>query len=103
VTIADFGKGKVIYVGTLLEPRFYVDLARQACEWANLESGPEMPDGVDAATRQKGLTSFLFLLNFNDSEKTIKLAGKHRDLLSGTTFEGSVTVPPLDLSILVKS
>ena len=101
VTIADYGKGKVIYVGTLLEPRFYVDLARRACEWAKVEVGVEMPEGMDFALRQKDRGSFRFMLNFSVSPKTIKLSGQHRDLISAMTFTGEVTVPPLELRVLV--
>jgi beta-galactosidase len=101
VTIADYGKGKVIYVGTLLEPRFYVDLARHACEWAKVDVGGEIPEGVDFALRQNDRGSYRFLLNFSDSVKTVKLSGQHRDLISAMTFTDQVSVPPLELRVLV--
>jgi beta-galactosidase len=103
VTIANYGKGKVIYVGTLLEPRFYIDLARRACEWAKVDVGPEIPDGMDYALRQKGQRSLRFLLNFSDSPKTVRLPGEYRDLLSGKVFADNVTVPRLDLYVLVQN
>jgi beta-galactosidase len=101
VTIASYGKGKVIYVGTLLEPKFYGDLARHACAWANLDPGPEIPEGMDFALRQKNEKPFRFLLNFSDSAQTVAVSGSHRDLLSEMTFVDHVTVPPLELRILV--
>jgi beta-galactosidase len=103
VTVANYGKGKVIYVGTLLEPRFYIDLARRACEWAKLDQGPEIPDGVDDAVRQKDQRSFHFVLNFGESPKTVKLPGEYRELLSGKVFADQVTVPRLDLWVLVEN
>jgi beta-galactosidase GanA len=103
VTIADYGKGKVIYVGTLLEPRFYIELARRACEWAKVDLGPEIPEGMDYALRQKNQRSFRFLLNFSDSPRTVRLPGEYRDLLSGKAFSGQVTVPRLDLCVLVQN
>jgi beta-galactosidase len=101
VTIANYGKGKVIYVGTLLEPGFYVELARHACGWGKIDLGPEIPPGMDYALRQNDKGSFRFLLNFSDSPKIVKLAGQHRDLISATLFQDEVTVPPLDLRVLV--
>lgn len=101
VTIANYGKGKVIYVGTLLEPGFYVDLARRACGWGKVDLGPELPQGMDYALRQNDKGSFRFLLNFSDTPKIVKLAGQHRDLISATLFQDEVTVPPLDLRVLV--
>ena len=103
VTVADYGKGKVIYVGTLLESRFYVDLARHACEWGRVDVGPEIPEGIDFALRQRDQRTFRFLLNYSDSTKTIKLAGQHRDLISTRSFTDQVTVPPLDLCVLVRN
>jgi beta-galactosidase len=103
VTIADYGKGKVIYVGTMLEPRFYIDLARRACEWAKVDLGPEIPEGTDFALRQENQRSFRFLLNFGECPKTVRLPGEYRDLLSGKVFTGQVTVPRLDLCVLVQN
>ena len=102
VTAADYGKGKVIYVGTMLESRFYMDLLRRACGWAGIDCGPAMPDGVDVTIRSKDRKSFRFVLNFNDSEKSVPLAGTHRDLLTGKTFVESVSIPAFDLRILVR-
>lgn len=100
VTVTDYGKGKVIYVGTLLEPRFYTDLARRACEWGKVDLGPEIPEGMDFALRRKGQRSFRFFLNFSDDPKVLNIPGQHRDLISGSTFVNHVTVPPLDLCLL---
>jgi beta-galactosidase len=101
VTVADFGKGKVIYVGTLLEPRFYVDLARHACAWGKVDLGPEIPPGMDFALRRKGERTFRFLLNFSETAKSVRLAEQRRDLISGKSFTDHVTVPPLELCVLV--
>ena len=103
MTLAEYGKGKVIYVGALLEPHFYVDLARRACEWAKVELGPEIPEGMDYAVRQKDGRSFHFLQNFTDSPKSLRLPGEYRDLLTGKVFTGQVTVPGLDLCVLVEN
>jgi beta-galactosidase len=101
VTLARSGQGKVVYVGTLVEPRFYADLAKHVCEWGQVEIGPELPEGVDFALRENDRGPFRFLLNFSNSAKTVALAGYHRDLISTATFTDQVTVPPLDLRVLV--
>jgi beta-galactosidase len=102
VTVSDYGRGKVIYVGTLLEPRFYSELARRACEWAKVGLGPEIPPGVDFAVRQGKQHTFSFVLNFSPSPKFITLPGKYRDLLSGKMFDRQVEVPSLELRVLVE-
>jgi len=102
VTVSDYGRGKVIYVGTLLEPRFYSELARRACEWAKVGLGPEIPPGVDFAVRQGKQHTYSFVLNFSASPKSVTIPGKYRDLLSDKTFNGQIIVPSLDLCVLVE-
>jgi beta-galactosidase len=102
VTVSDYGKGKVVYVGTLLEPRFYTDLARHACQWAKVELGPEIPPGVDFTTRQGTEHTYTFVMNFTGGPKSVTLPGNYRDLLTGKTFTGQVTVPSRDLCVLVQ-
>jgi beta-galactosidase GanA len=72
-------------------------------EWPKLDQGPEIPDGVDDAVRQKDQRSFHFVLNFGESPKTVKLPGEYRELLSGKVFADQVTVPRLDLWVLVEN
>ncbi len=103
VTLAEYGKGRVIYVGTLLEPRFYFDFARRLCDWANVPCGPQIPEGMDYGLRKDDRQSYHFLLNFSDNAKSVTMPGKFRDILSNKVFDESVTVPPVDLSILVRS
>jgi beta-galactosidase GanA len=64
--------------------------------------GPEIPLGVDFSVRQGKQHAFSFVLNFSSSPKFVILPGKYRDLLSGKTFNGQVTVPSLDVCVLVE-
>jgi beta-galactosidase len=100
VTLAAYGKGKVLYVGTLLEPSFYLDMARQACGWARLDPGPRLPEGVDFSLRERDGTPLRFLLNFNSSVRTIAFPGTFQDILSGKVFNKQITMPALDPVIL---
>jgi beta-galactosidase len=102
VTLSEVGAGKVLYIGPLLEPRFYHDMARRVCRWANLETGPEIPEGVDYAIRQLGDKEVRFLLNFGTAASVVQLPGSHRDLLTNESSSGSVSVPSLDLRVLVR-
>jgi beta-galactosidase len=102
VTIANYGKGKVIYVGTLLEPRFYLDLARRCCSWAAVSEGPGIPEGVDYAVRRGTMGDVHFVLNFTTSSQEIAMHGTYRDLAKGSRFHDKFTVDPLDLLILVQ-
>ncbi|MBI1983509.1 MAG: beta-galactosidase [Acidobacteria bacterium] len=98
-TIAKVGKGKVVYVGSLLEPRFYYDLAKRACEWAGVPT-IQIPEGVDFAVRQDGDRKFLFLLNFSPTVQSLNLPGRYQDVLSNGIFDGTINLRRLDLVIL---
>jgi len=78
-----------------------VDLARHACAWGKVDLGPEIPPGMDFALRRKGERTFRFLLNFSETAKSVRLAEQRRDLISGKSFTDHVTVPPLELCVLV--
>ena len=54
VTQAEFGAGRVIYVGSMFEPRFYLDLAQRACSWAKLDHSPVLPEGMDFSQAPEG-------------------------------------------------
>lgn len=100
VTVAEHGKGKAVYVGALLEPAFYFELAKRVSRWAGLDSGIEIPEGMDCAVRTRGGKHLRFLLNFSAAPQAAKIPGAFQDLLTGDRFAGLVRVPALDLRIL---
>ena len=100
MTVADFGKGKVIYVGAILEKRFYVDLAQRVSQLGKISFGPKLPAAVDFALRSKGERKFRFFLNFSDRPQMIALPGKHRDLMSTKSFLDRYTLPPLGVAVI---
>jgi beta-galactosidase len=102
ITLAETGKGKTLYIGTLLEESFYLAFAEQLCRTTGISCGPILPEAVDFAARQNAGGLFRFFLNFSTEIKTVPLDGSYRDLLSGKRFTGTVDVPPLDLRILTE-
>ena len=100
ITQASYGKGKVFYVGTFLESQFYIDLAQRACRWANIQSGPKIPAGMDFALRQKGSLALRFLLNFSSSPITVEFPGRHEELISAKFLNDRCIVPALDVAVL---
>jgi beta-galactosidase len=102
VTMSKYGKGTVVYIGTILEPSFYLDLSRRCCDWAGVVEGPAIPEGVDYAVRHGATGDTRFILNFTTSSEEIAMPGKYRDLIKGDRFHDKCTVGPLDLLILVR-
>lgn len=99
ITIHEYGKGKVIYVGTLLRDgqlhAFISWLIRQSGVTPNLRT----PPGVRAYERQSETHRLLFLLNFSDERQLIQLDGSWNDVLA----ENEITeahLPPAGVAVL---
>ncbi|HEX7361778.1 MAG TPA: beta-galactosidase [Bryobacteraceae bacterium] len=101
VTLSKFGRGKVVYVGALLEPRFYLDLAARVCRWADVRTGPEIPEGVDYAVRRRGDREFRFFINFTSEPRRVRQIGEWHDLLTGEAVPSSLVLPPLSVRVLL--
>lgn len=101
VTVTSHGGGKVVYVGTLLEPQFYLKLARRISTWAKLKM-IAVPDGVDIAERERNGRRYLFLLNFGRVPASLPVSERFRDLLSNETVTRKIVIPALELRILLR-
>jgi beta-galactosidase len=99
ITLNSYGKGKVVYVGTLLRGESLKTFIAWLCALADVPQGLATPENVRAYERRNEETRLLFLLNFGDEAQTITLDGQWEDTLTGTLYE-NVTVPPSDLKIL---
>ncbi len=93
ITIHNFGKGKVVYVGTLLRDEqlhaFIPWLINQAGVSPNLRT----PPGVRAYERQSESIRLLFLLNFSEARQVIQLDGLWRDLLEEKDISEACLAP----------
>jgi beta-galactosidase len=99
ITLNTYGKGKVVYVGTLLRGESLKAFIAWLCALADLPLGLSTPEGVRAYERRNEKMRLLFLLNFSDVAQTVALDGQWEDTLAGGHYE-SVTLPPADLKIL---
>ena len=100
ITSHSLGKGKAIYVGAHLEP---ADLARVLLTLtaANGVKVPiEAPRGVEVTTRGTGKTKWIYLLNHTGTAQTVKMEGSYKDVVSGTTQSGSVSLDAYGVRVL---
>lgn len=100
VTEAEFGAGRAFYVGTLLEPSFYLDFVRQLVRHSEVEIIESLAPGMDVAVREKNGEKIAFLLNFSPTPQTVLLPGKWRSLVSNTVASER-QIPPFEMEILV--
>ncbi len=103
VTVNKVGEGRVVYLGTHVGQPFRSSLAAWLLELHNIRAPFSVPEGVDVSFREKHGKKVLFVLNFNDTAQTVRLAGRFRDLLRGGDITGGRTIPARDLLVLAES
>lgn len=99
ITVNTYGKGKVIYVGTLLRGASLDAFVAWLCALAGLETGIETPDQVRAYERRSDDVRILFLLNFGEDKATVQLEEVWTDLFAGDQTQ-AVTLEPAGVCVL---
>ncbi|WP_433043026.1 beta-galactosidase [Dactylosporangium sp. CS-033363] len=94
----DFGAGRVVYLGTRLEPSALRDTLLSAVRAAGASPVLEgAPPYVEATRRDR----YLFLLNHSDARTaTVTVPGPGVDLLTGAAVEDAVVLAPLAVAVV---
>jgi beta-galactosidase len=99
VTVHPYGKGKVVYVGTLLRGETLQAFAAWLTKEAGVKAVLATPPGVSAHERLGGGMRVLFLLNHGEEAREVKLDGEYEDLLAGGKIN-RVILPAAAVAIL---
>jgi beta-galactosidase len=103
ITLNQFGQGQAVYVGALGEVGLYETLADWLLNLAGVRPILTALGGVEVAERWQGNQRLLFVLNHTERKQEVTLDGRFADLLDGSaTFEGTVTVSPRDILVLLE-
>lgn len=98
-----FGEGKAYYVATSPEASFLQGFLGKLCNDKGIVPLVKAPEGLESVQRVKDGKSFLFLLNHTEGELSADIGpGSRTDLLSGTVFGGTATVPARGVLILAE-
>jgi beta-galactosidase len=100
ITINSFGKGKAVYMGADLDPSSLARVNATLLASTAVKPASDIPRGVERTVRKSGNTQWLFYLNHAAAPQTVTLAAQYKDLLSGTTRSGKVTLAPYDVLVL---
>ncbi|GAC1634167.1 MAG: beta-galactosidase [Candidatus Acidiferrum sp.] len=102
ITVNSFGKGKAVYVGadsdSMSLGRVLVTLL--AANGVNSEFGA--PRGVEVTRRKSAKQEWTFVLNHTSAPQEVKLPGKFKNALSGTTHEDVLHLDAYDARVLVR-
>jgi beta-galactosidase len=104
IAVNDYGRGKVVYVGTLLRGETLKAFVSWLCAQAAVVLGQATPQGVRAYERwgcdARGRDlRLLFLINYSDVEQTVSLAGQWEDAFTGERCT-QAAVPAVDVRLL---
>jgi beta-galactosidase len=95
-----FGRGRVYYLGTMLDEAGLGAFLKPAAIAAGLTAREELPESVEAVTRVKAGKAYTFYLNNKAEAVRIRLRRAGRDILSGKTVRGETEVAGLELLIV---
>jgi beta-galactosidase len=83
-TLHTFGKGKGIYVGTIVkESSFYEKLVNYAIKEAGIAAALTPPPGVEISYREGQGRKLMFIINHTETSQRISLPKASRNLLTG--------------------
>jgi beta-galactosidase len=100
LTMNNFGAGKAVYIGTVSQQNFYVDLVAWLRQLCNLHPLLKVPDTIEVSMRESAETKVFFLLNHQSTPVRITFYKPMHDFLTGRTFEGNYDLPPHGVLVL---
>ncbi|MDP4145242.1 MAG: beta-galactosidase [Bacillota bacterium] len=103
LTVNKFGKGKAYYIATRLSDDFNDAFYGALINEINVNRAVdiELPLGVTAQMRTDGENKYIFIMNFNDTDKTISLGSEsYSNVVSGKKMEGKIILKPFGAIVL---
>jgi beta-galactosidase len=96
ITVNNYGKGRAIYVAVPAQMEVLAPLVRSLYSGLAIGKGPETPAGVYARV----LEARTLYVNTTGEEKTVRIGGSKRGLISGKSYEGVMRLKPYDADLL---
>jgi beta-galactosidase len=102
MTANKFGKGRVYYVGTELGTEAWLEGAKREARGVGIPLGPDLPEGVEYATRVKDGKEIRFLINYTEKPQTVNLNLSLKNALTGAPEPPEMTIPAFDVKVLIE-
>ena len=101
---AEYGRGTLTYLGTLLDPAAMDAFIRQALDSAGVSStfGP-LPEDVEVTRRVAADRTVFILINHGKQARTLTLPARMRDILAGNQTIQSLTLASQGVAVLEES
>jgi beta-galactosidase len=88
-----FGDGVAYYLGTFAEPALYDTLFSEILDSAGITNRMPVPETVDVAWRESDRETFLFVINFEANDCTLRGMPAGSALIGPKIDDGVVTLP----------
>ncbi|MBO7748675.1 beta-galactosidase [Paenibacillus sp. MWE-103] len=96
-----FGEGEAWYVASAPDAAFLQGLLGEMCRAKGIRPLPGKAPGVEVTRRERDGKSYLFVLNHNEHEATVRLDGlSGTDLITGRAVSGDVRLAGRDVLIV---
>ena len=100
ITINTYGEGKAVYIGTMCQLPFYLDLVAWARTLCGLVPLLRVPDQIEVSMRETADKRIYFLLNHQNSPVRIQFYKPMHDFLTGNSINGNYDMPPLGVLVV---
>ena len=67
---------------------------------SGVKSPVQAPPGVEVSARRSDKGTLTYLLNHTATAQLVRVAGSFKDLLTGSTFSGTVGIDPYGVRVL---
>ena len=91
ITQNTFGKGNAYYVAFRNDDSFTQAFCNELIDTFNIQSDTEIDFEDGVTVRKRGNT--IFVLNFSDSERKVKLDKEYTNIVDNTLVKGEITLP----------
>lgn len=103
VTINQFGKGQVVYIGAVGDGHLYSTLAGWLLKMTSIQPVFTAPKGIEVTERWQDDQRLLFVLNHTDREQKVAFDRRYTCLLDDSILEEPISMAPHDVLILRES
>ena len=100
VTVNAYGRGRAVYIGTVLEASLAEALMAHIGKEIGLSPSVQAQPGLEVVERVSDQGRYLFLLNGSGEDRTADVGSGGMELITNAPLSGMVTVPPLGVRII---
>ena len=103
VTVNKYGKGKAYYIGARIEEKFIEELYSSITKKLEVSKAidSDLPSGVTVQMRSSKTNDYIFVMNFSEENKLVKLDSKeYVDMITNEVIKDSINIEKYGVRVL---